>query len=482
MHAIYARVSTADQAEHGYSIIDQLRSCREHAKKYFITEVSEYVDDGYSGEYLERPALDKLRQMLRNTQIQSVIIYDPDRLSRNLTNQLLIADEIEKAGAKLIFVTGNYDASPEGRLFFSIRGAISAFEKEKIRERSLRGKRAKVMSGKMVQKTQCFGYDWDSVKSTYKINDQEAAVVRLIYSLLLTQQLSSSQIAKTLLYRGITNKQGKPFTISHIYRILSNEKYAGTLWSFRMYERKINQYQRQKTERKPEDWIPLPVPAIVTKDQFHEAQKILAENRRTSPRNTKQNYLFRGYLRCAVCGYMMSSHSRVNPSGKDYSWYGCSPGNTDRKLTMPPCHNRIKVALLDGLLWGMLTDIAATDQQIYDFLQQEKGTLPLIFTGSLLHRLEELQTKQTSVLRWFTSGLLYGDGAEKELVAIGKEIQSIQALLAKTALAEKETAATSVAEFMDRTTFAERRSIIGKLGWTIYVDNRGNKPLIRFLS
>ena len=98
MNAIYCRVSTDTQAEQGYSISDQIRSCHAHAAKLGLitTKESEYIDDGYSGEYLERPALDRLRCEIRAKRIKNVIIYDPDRLSRNLTNQLLIADEIEK--------------------------------------------------------------------------------------------------------------------------------------------------------------------------------------------------------------------------------------------------------------------------------------------------------------------------------------------------------------------------------------------------
>ena len=164
MNAIYARVSTDAQAETGYSISDQIRTCREHAEKNGL-EIVEYIDDGYSGEYLERPALERLRDDLRAKLIHNVIVYDPDRLSRNLTNQLLLADEIEKANAQLIFITHDYDASPEGRLFFSIRGAISAFEKAKIRERTLRGKRSKALSGKLTFNDDAYGYTYDKENS-----------------------------------------------------------------------------------------------------------------------------------------------------------------------------------------------------------------------------------------------------------------------------------------------------------------------------
>ncbi|HWR31820.1 MAG TPA: recombinase family protein, partial [Negativicutes bacterium] len=132
--AIYARVSTDDQARAGYSLPDQVAACRQRLLALGHTDIAEYIDDGYSGEFLDRPALSRLRDDLRKKKVEIVMVYDPDRLSRNLINQLLLSDEFEGENCKLLFVTGDYDASPEGRLFFSLRGAVAEFEKAKIRE------------------------------------------------------------------------------------------------------------------------------------------------------------------------------------------------------------------------------------------------------------------------------------------------------------------------------------------------------------
>lgn len=95
MIAIYVRVSTEEQANHGYSLNDQLRQCRQKAN---TNNVKEYIDDGISGEFLDRPALTKMREDVREGMITKIICYDPDRLSRKLMNQLIITDEFDRRG------------------------------------------------------------------------------------------------------------------------------------------------------------------------------------------------------------------------------------------------------------------------------------------------------------------------------------------------------------------------------------------------
>src|SRR5690606_15362748 len=170
MIAIYARVSTEEQAKSGYSLQDQVRQCREKAGSG--TNVIEYVDDGYSGEFLERPALSKLRNDIREGIVDKVVIYDPDRLSRKLMNQLLVSEEIEKH-AELIFVNGDYQKTPEGMLFYQMRGAIAEFEKAKINERMSRGRREKAKQGKVVKDVKVYGYIFNRETEELEIYEPE---------------------------------------------------------------------------------------------------------------------------------------------------------------------------------------------------------------------------------------------------------------------------------------------------------------------
>lgn len=149
MKAIYARVSTEESAQKGYSIAHQIDEAKKKAK---TDDVMIYTDEGFSGEFLERPGLEKLRNDVRNGLIDTIIVYDPDRLARNLMHQLLLDDEFRKHSVELLFVNGDYAKTPEGRLFFSMRGAISEFEKAKIRERTMSGRKRKAKTRKSREK------------------------------------------------------------------------------------------------------------------------------------------------------------------------------------------------------------------------------------------------------------------------------------------------------------------------------------------
>ena len=177
MIAIYARVSTEEQAKHGFSLNDQIRQCRMKAE---TNKVKEYVDDGISGEFLDRPALTKLREDVREGIINKIICLDPDRLSRKLMNQLIITDEFDRRGIELVFVNGEYSKTPEGNLFYSMRGAIAEFEKSKINERMSRGRREKARQGKVLRDFQVYGYSYDKESEQFLVNEDEVAIVRLI--------------------------------------------------------------------------------------------------------------------------------------------------------------------------------------------------------------------------------------------------------------------------------------------------------------
>ena len=141
--ALYARVSTDKQAEK-YGIPSQIEALRKRCLERGWTPVLDgdkdaFIDNGYSGAELDRPALNRLRQAVREGRVDVVLSYDPDRLSRKLYHQMILAEEFEKQGIKLEFVTQDMGNSPEDRMFFNMRGLVAEYEREKIRERHYRG-------------------------------------------------------------------------------------------------------------------------------------------------------------------------------------------------------------------------------------------------------------------------------------------------------------------------------------------------------
>jgi site-specific DNA recombinase len=182
--AIYARVSTDIQAEQGYSLGAQITDCTAKAKELGGTIIKEYVNDGYSGAYLERPALQDMREAIRSKMFQMVVCYDVDRLSRNLSHQLLVTEEIEKSGASLVFVKSDYQSTPEGRMFYAIKGAFAGYEREKIKERTARGKLAMMKQGKVVADSHVYGYDFDKENRCYVANPLEARNINKIKTII----------------------------------------------------------------------------------------------------------------------------------------------------------------------------------------------------------------------------------------------------------------------------------------------------------
>lgn len=455
MNAIYVRVSTDEQARTGFSLQGQLNACRERLLSQGLTDIQEYIDDGYSGEFIERPALDRLRDDLRAKIIKVVVVYDPDRLSRNLTNQLLLADDIERAEAQLMFVTGDYDSSPQGKLFFSIRGAISAFEKAKIRERTMSGKRTKALSGKIVFNDKAFGYDYDKEASMYVINKKEADTVRLIYTMYIEKKIGTRQVSLDLKALGLHNKSGRPFTATNVYRILKNEMYAGTKWSFIYYDKKISQYKTQRTKRDIKDAIAIPVPAIVSKEIWSKAQGIMKTNTVFSKRNTKYEYLLSGVIKCGYCGYAMIARRNPRPN-KDYFYYLCSSVPEKAK-----CDNKyINAEKFDLMVWDQLIHLAKNNVDFNSFNNKDAIDNSAI-KEQLENHLLSLRKNQVAVLKWARDKILEEDAAEKELQLISKEIATVSSNLSSLQPKEEPTTINPF-EILNATTFQQKRNIILK--------------------
>ncbi|MGI6642165.1 MAG: recombinase family protein [Limnochordia bacterium] len=265
---IYVRVSTEDQAVRGYSIPGQIRECKALAgQKPAII----FADEGLSGDSLDRPALAKLRQAVREGKIKEVICLDPDRLSRKLLNQLLLTDEFDRHGVRLRFVNGDYSKTPEGTLFYALRGAISEFEKAKITERMCRGRREKAKQGKVLRDFQIYGYDYDKERETLRINQAEAEVVQEIFQRFLNPPPGAaglSGIARWLNERGIPTKRGaKKWHRQVIRQILTNPTYVG-----RFYHNKWAATPQGVRLRPKEEWILVPCPPIIDESTFEQVQ------------------------------------------------------------------------------------------------------------------------------------------------------------------------------------------------------------------
>ncbi|HMM20373.1 MAG TPA: recombinase family protein [Selenomonadales bacterium] len=476
MHAIYVRVSTEEQAHRGYSLDSQLLACRAKAKSLGLTgEFQEFVDDGYSGGFLERPALDRLRALLAEHRVETVTAYDPDRLARDLEHILVLDREIGREGARLFFVTGDYEASPTGKLFFAMRGAFAAYERALIRERTSRGRRQKAVQGKIVSNAHPYGYGFDAAASMYVVAEEQARVVRLIYSLCVEEGLGSRAIARELQRRGIAGPKGKPLSPVTVYKILSREMYCGQHYLFRQQVRKTGHNKRLVANIPREEWVPVRVPAIISRPVWEQAQLQLKRNRKQANRNCRRDYLLRGVLFCGLCGRAMVATTRCQASGaKSYAYYTCvTRESAHYALQQQRCQAmRIPVEQMDRLVWALFASIASKAACLRDFVENAELPDYAAETARLSQQHEELLNRHRQVAALIREGLLAIDAAREELRAANRELRAISAALQELQAAQASATGAgpslSPDEFLHAATFQQKHAIIVRSGVRIF--------------
>jgi site-specific DNA recombinase len=230
--AIYARVSTARQEEEG-TIETQLSVIREFALKNNYTIIKDYVENGWSGGMLARPALDQLRQDAKKRLWQAVLIYDPDRLARRYSFQELVMDELRELRIETLFVTVSPARNHEDRLLSGVRGIFAEYERVKISERFRLGKVRKAKEGHIISSEAPYGYTFipksEKKQGYYEINGYEAHVVKTIFSLVADEGVSIRKLAGRLMEMGIPPRESSRgvWSTSTLSTLLRNKTYIG---------------------------------------------------------------------------------------------------------------------------------------------------------------------------------------------------------------------------------------------------------------
>ncbi|HLA13371.1 MAG TPA: recombinase family protein [Pyrinomonadaceae bacterium] len=230
--AIYARVSTETQ-EKEHTIGSQLEALRAYAVEHELQVVAEFTDEGYSGARLDRPALDRMRNLAESHGFEVLLTYCSDRLARKFVLQALILDELERFGVKTVFPEGGAVDDPLSKLMHQITGAVAEFERAKIGERHRRGKLYRARCGEIVSAVP-FGYvripRRDGVAAHLEIEESGAVIVRRIFDAYVNRGLTVRQIAKQLTLERIpTPRKAKQWCGSLINHVLHAEAY---IWIF----------------------------------------------------------------------------------------------------------------------------------------------------------------------------------------------------------------------------------------------------------
>ena len=369
--AIYARVSSERQKEE-QTIGSQTDALKEYAQAGGYTVLPEWVfkDEGYSGAILQRPGLERLRDLAAEGQIEVVLVYSPDRLSRKYAYQVLLIEEFARQGAEVIFIKSPQASTPEEELLVQFQGMIAEYERAQIAERSRRGKRHRAKSGSVnVLSGAPYGYRYikksEASAAYYEIIESEADVVRDVYRWYTEEALSMGHISRRLNALGVATRRGKStWDRSTVWAMLRNPAYKGTACfgkTERVERKKITRPLRKRggystrnsasRERPKEQWIEISVPPIVSEDIFYLAQERLEKNKQFSRRHTKEPTLLQGLLVCSNCGYALYRTSTQTSMRKLY-YYRCLGSDDYRYPNGRVCTNRpIRQDYLDEIVW-----------------------------------------------------------------------------------------------------------------------------------
>jgi len=386
---LYARVSGDDRGNDGRNLISQLDMCRDYAKQQGYVIAAELAEDdrGASGAEIDLPQLNHIRKMAAAGEIDVLTVRELDRLSRNMVKQLIVEDELKRAGVTIEYVIGAYPDTPEGNLMKHVRATVAEYEREKITERMMRGRRLRVRMGNVVVHGRPpYGYRLADVdgKRALVIDETEAHVVQLIFVWYTIGDgddgpLSMYAIAKRLTQLGVPSRADDDPKIAKqseygrwnrtsVRNILRREAYAGT-WHYG----KVAQNGTKRVYNPREKWIPLEVPAIVSREIWDLAQKQIKENSSNSLRNLKHPYLMRRRLTCGTCGAKINAQSASSARG-GYAYYYC-PAHLHMDSYVRECNQKqyFRVDLVDTVVWQWVRSLLAYPERLAEGLRAEQS-------------------------------------------------------------------------------------------------------------
>jgi len=422
---VYARVSTDDQADKGYSLPSQLDACRSYAEQLGYEVVAEYRDD-HSGAtpVSERPQGRHMNDLIRSRQVDAVIIHQVDRLSRDIVDLLTSVRNWLQVGVEVHALdVGQIESELD--IVLVIKGWQGSDERKKIRERSMRGKRAKARSGRVVGTRAPYGYqhvrDENGKIETFEPVEERAKIVRMIFQWYVNgdengKRLSAGKIAKRLsqmkiptpgeVNSGYHRKRASGmWQTCAVLDIISREVYAG-VWRFGM------RIGPTRHKRPKEEWIEVEVPAIIDRDLWEAAQKQRQLNKQFSKRNAKHDYLLSGLIRCS-CGCAMSGDYFSNYRHYSCTWRHNHHPNLEKRI----CKARtVRADAIEEDIWEdilkVFSDRETLEAQLKTAQQQELEALD--------PKLEELNTVEAMIV-----------DTEQEAVEIGQALKRASGLVAE---------------------------------------------------
>jgi site-specific DNA recombinase len=392
--AFYARVSSDKQANAG-TIGSQVADLekRAAADQVSIEPQMRFIDDGYSGSILIRPALEKMRDVASADGIDRLYVLCPDRLARKHSHQMLLIEELEHCGVELVFLDHESRNTAEDRLLVQMQGVVAEYEREKILERCRRGKLHLARRGAInVLSSAPYGYRYvpataGVAAAQYLIQLDQAAVVRDLFQWVGAERLSLHGACKRLENKGILSPRGRRcWDRSTVYGILKNPAYKGKaafgktrLGPMRPRLRGMRgcadlpRNGKSIYDTPQPQWISIAVPAIVEEQLFDAVGEQLKENqKRCRQRRQGAHHLLAGLVVCKCCRYAF--YARASARDKSYAYYRCSGTDSSRFGGQRACDNKpVREQALDQAVWEDVRSLLADPTRIEEELNRRLG-------------------------------------------------------------------------------------------------------------
>ena len=399
---LYARVSTDEQARSGYSLAQQLEALRVYAAREGLQVLEEVADPGHSGASLERPGMDRVRDLVAAGNISVVLAQDRDRFAREPAYLYLLKQEFSERDAKLRALNDRGDDSPEGQLTDGILDQLAKFERAKTAERTRRGKLRKAREGKIIcGHTPGYGFRYNDRRDGYEVEPSHMAVVRRIFEMVGTGGEGIYGVCRALERASIPSPKGntvwvkptvKGILCDDAYRTLDREQMQtlveegrlgadvlsrldpdaryGIWWFNRAHKTQKRvavetpngrEYKtRSKTVARPRsEWIAVPVPDCgIPPELVDAAREAIKGNRSPSSAGRRVFDLSGGVLHCSGCARRMIGASVLDPkTGRRYFYYECTRlRNRDGRA----CGAKVRRARADALeprIWGFVSGL-----------------------------------------------------------------------------------------------------------------------------
>jgi len=398
--AVYARVSSEQQVQQ-QTINSQIAALRARVQQdgCLLAEENVFLDDGYSGTTLLRPALERLRDLIAIGGVDRLYVPCPDRLARKYAYQVLLLEEFAQAQVEVVFLDHPPGASPEEQLLVQVQGMVAEYERAKLLERCRRGRRQGAQAGHVsILARAPFGYRYvrkqeGAGEARFEVLEEEAQVVRQVFTWVGMQRATIGEVTRRLSQAKQPNRNGTPFwSRSVVAWMLHNPTYKGEAaygrtrvvpLLARLRPQKngtLTPRQASSTIRVEQtEWISIPVPALVSEQLFDAVAEQLAENQAHARQNQRgARYLLQGLTVCQACGYAFygSRQTARRKNGKtfEYAYYRCLGTDAYRFGGERVCFAKaVRTDLLEIAVWeqvcALLADPGRLEQEYQRRLQ-----------------------------------------------------------------------------------------------------------------